>query len=73
MLGPIRRVGNLLRELARYRENSFIKIKTQDGQQYIIKNEKKKYNKNSSEKYNKIDIPVICINILIVYNIIYNK
>lgn len=38
---PIRRIGNLLRELARYRENSYIKIKTQDGQQHIIKNIRK--------------------------------
>ena len=38
---PIRRVGDLLRELARYRENSYIKIKTKDGVQYNIKNVKK--------------------------------
>ena len=38
---PIRRIDNLLKELERYRRNSFIKIKTQDGQQHLIKNIKK--------------------------------
>lgn len=38
---PIRKVGNLLRELTKYIQNSFIKIKTQDGQQHIVKNVRK--------------------------------
>lgn len=41
MPGPIRKVGNLLRELERYNQNSFIKIKTEDGVQHNIKNVKK--------------------------------
>lgn len=34
---PIRRINDLLRELERYRSRYFIKVKTQDEQEYIIK------------------------------------
>ena len=38
---PIRRINDLLNELERHRKNSFIKVKTQDGHQYIIKRVKR--------------------------------